>query len=303
MAYHPFRHLGLKFLAVAVAFGLWFTVAGEETVERSLKVPLELRNRPERLELVDTAPTVVDVRVRGRSGLLSQLGAGDLLAMLDLSTAKVGRRYFALSRRQVSAPFGVEVVEVSPGTVPLRFEPSATRKVPVIVVTDGEPANGYLALQPTVQPPTVSVSGPETVVDRLREVVTEPVTLTGARETVREAAAIGLPDASLKFDRAVTAVVTVPIVALPIERTLSGVPVHLRNADKSRSVQAVPPAVAVIVRGPAEVVGGLRSDSAAAFVDLAGLGPGRYNLSVRIESGQGYAVVGTTPASVAVRIK
>jgi YbbR domain-containing protein len=302
MVYHPFRHLGLKFLAVAVAFGLWFTVAGEETVERSLKVPLELRNRPERLELVENAPTAVDVRVRGRSGLLSQLDPGDVLAMLDLSTAKVGRRYFSLSRRQVSLPFGVEVVEVSPGTIPLRFEPSLSRKVPVTVVTDGEPALGYVAGKPSVEPPTVNVSGPQSAIERLREVVTEPVSLTGARETVREPVALGAPDASITLDRAVTAMVTIPIETLP-ERTVAHVPVHLRNVPKGVSAQAVQSAVAVTARGPADVIASLRPDSISAFVDLAGLGPGQYNLSVRVEPGEGFAIVSTSPSAVEVRVK
>ncbi len=51
--YHPFGHLGLKFISVAIAAALWFVVAGEETVERSVRAPLELQNTPESLVLVD----------------------------------------------------------------------------------------------------------------------------------------------------------------------------------------------------------------------------------------------------------
>ena len=87
MAYHPFRHLGLKVVSVAVALGLWFALAGEQTVERSLRVPLELRNRPERLELVEDPPATIEVRVRGASGLLSQLMPADVVGEVDLSTA------------------------------------------------------------------------------------------------------------------------------------------------------------------------------------------------------------------------
>jgi len=303
MAYHPFRHLGLKFISVAVALGLWFTVAGEETVERSLRVPLELQNRSERLELVEHPPTTIDVRVRGRSGLLSQLDTGDVLAMLDLSTAKPGRRYFPLTRKQVRVPFGVEVVEVTPGTVLLRFEPSATRRVPVVGVTEGEPASGYLAGKPVVEPDSVNVTGPESAVGRLREVPTEPVSVAGARATVRESAAIALPDAGLKLDRAVSATVTVPVAPLPVERILAQVPVHLRNVSKGASAQAVPAAIAVTARGPSDVVSRLQPDAVSAFVDLAGLGPGRYNLSVRAEPGAGFVVVRTAPSTVVVRIK
>ena len=98
MAYHPFRHLGLKFLSVAVAFGLWFTVAGEQTVERSLRVPLELRNRPEQLELVENPPATVEVRVRGASGLLSRLSPGDVVADGRPVAARPGRRFFTLTQ-------------------------------------------------------------------------------------------------------------------------------------------------------------------------------------------------------------
>jgi len=303
MAYHPFRHLGLKFISVLVALGLWYTVAGEETVERSLLVPLELQNRSERLELADNPPSSVNVRVRGRSGLLSQLVSGEVVAMLDLSSAKAGRRYFALTPKHVRAPFGVDVVEVSPTTIPLKFEPSLTRKVPVAVVTEGEPAPGYVAGKPSVQPSTVEVTGPESAVERLREVITEPVSLAGARGTVREPAAIGTPDASLKLDRAVTAIVTIPVAPLPVERVLAAVPVRLRNVAKGVAAQAVPTAISVTARGPSDIVSTLRSDAILAYVDLVGLGPGRYNLSVRVEPGQGFAVVATTPSTVSVRIR
>jgi hypothetical protein len=63
MRYHPFRHLGLKILAITLASLLWLSVAGEHVVERSLRVPLEVRNIPEALEIVGNAPDSVDVRV------------------------------------------------------------------------------------------------------------------------------------------------------------------------------------------------------------------------------------------------
>ena len=65
MAYHPFRHLGLKFVALVLATLLWLTVAGEHVVERNIRVPVEFRNIPAALELVGDPPSAVDVRLRG----------------------------------------------------------------------------------------------------------------------------------------------------------------------------------------------------------------------------------------------
>ena len=73
MAFHPFRHLGLKIVAVVLATLLWLSVAGEHIVERSLRVPLEFRNLPPQLEIVGDAPASVDVRLRGSSAIAARV--------------------------------------------------------------------------------------------------------------------------------------------------------------------------------------------------------------------------------------
>jgi YbbR domain-containing protein len=303
MAYHPFRHLGLKFLSVGIALGLWFTVAGERTVERVLQVPLELINPPEQLVLVESPPDLVQVRLRGASGLLSQLPAGDVVVMIDLSLAGEGRMYAHLTPGQVRAPIGVEVLEVKPGSVPLRFEKSVSRGVPVVPPIEGEPAPGFVAGEATVEPATVEVTGPESAMKRLKEVTTAPVSVSGQRRQVRKDVTIGLPEGSLRLSSPGTVAVTVSIQARPVDRVIAAVPVRIRNAGGGLSAQVVPAVVAVAVRGPKDVVEALRPDLVAAFVDLAGLGPGRYNPPVRIDPLQDVVAVRTEPATVQVRIK
>jgi YbbR domain-containing protein len=129
------------------------------------------------------------------------------------------------------------------------------------------------------------------------------VSLSGRRSLVREAVTIAVFDPSLRLKTPVTATVTVPVEPKPVERRVAGVPVRVRNAGPGLSAQVVPEAVAILTRGPKDVVDGLRADSASAFVDLAGMGPGRYNLPVRVEPAQDFVVVRTEPATVQVRIK
>src|SRR6185295_8616954 len=132
MAYHPFRHLGLKVLAIALATLLWLTVAGEHIVERSLRVPLEFRNIPPLLEITGDPPATVDVRLRGSSAVLGRLDPGEVVAVVDLATGRPGSRLFHVRNDEVRAPFGVEVAQVVPSTVSLELEKSATRVVPVV---------------------------------------------------------------------------------------------------------------------------------------------------------------------------
>lgn len=211
MAYHPFRNLGLKFLSGCIAAMLWLVVAGERVVERVLRAPIEFQNLPNGLELVGNLPDTVEVRLRGSSGALSRLAAGDLAAVLDLRTARPGRRLFHLAPTQVTVPCGIEVVQVGPSTLTMEFETSGVRVVPVEPDIEGRPAAGFEITSVTSDPATVEVAGPESALQRLDSAMTEPVTVTDETRSVREVVTIGVRDASLRLVTPKTAVVTVTI--------------------------------------------------------------------------------------------
>jgi YbbR domain-containing protein len=211
MAYHPFRNLGLKFLSLCIAALLWLVVAGERVVERVMRAPVEMQNLPEGLELVGNPPDTVEVRLRGPSGALSRMAAGDMSAMIDLATARPGRRLFHLTQNNVNVPYGMEVVQVGPSTLTMEFEMSGVRVVPVEPDVEGRPPAGYEVTKVTSDPQTVEVAGPETALKRLRAAITEPVSVEDQTRPVREVVTVGVPDPSLRLVNPQTAVVTVTI--------------------------------------------------------------------------------------------
>ena len=298
----PFRHLGLKALSVVLALFLWMIVSGEETVERGLRVPLELQQVPAGLELTGEVPATVDVRVRGASGTLSRVSTGDVVAVLDLRSARSGRRLFPLTPDQVRVPFGVEVVQVQPSALAMAFEPSASRQVPVMPAVDGRPAPGYIVGALSADPKTVEVIGPESAVRRVTEALTEPVSVSGARDRVNQSVILGLIDPSLRLKNTRSAMVTVQIVPAPLERALQGRPVHLRNVAPNLEAQAIPSAVGLTLRGSREALARVEADDIVAYVDLAGLGPGQYSLTVHADSSPEAGVTRIEPSSVQVRI-
>jgi YbbR domain-containing protein len=303
MRYHPFRHLGLKILAIALASLLWLTVAGEHVVERSLRVPLEFRNIPEAVEIVGNTPDSVDVRLRGSSAVLSRLQAGDIVAVLDLSGARTGSRLFHIRSDEVRAPFGVEVAQVVPATLGLELEKSARRKVPVMPAIEGEPTPGFVVGSYVADPATVEIVGPDSHVRQVAEATTEPVSVRDARARIHDKVTIGVVDASVRLVQAQSANVTVEIWPAPVERRLPDVPVRWRNLGTGLRAQMSPQLVHVTVRGSKDPLAGLRSDSVQAFVDLAGLGAGRYNLRVQVDPAGSFGVVAIDPAVVSVTIK
>ena len=297
----PFRHFGLKLMAVGLAVLLWLTVSGEETVERGLRVPLELQQMPGGIELLGDVPTTVDVRVRGGSSTLSRVGPGDVVAVLDLRSARAGRRLFPLTPDQVRVPFGVEVVQVTPSAIAIAFETSAWREVPIAPAYDGHPAPGFIVGAMSADPKAVDVIGPDSAVKRATEVLAEPVPVSGAKDTVKQAVNLGLVDPSLRLKSTRSATVTVQIVPAPLERTLRNRPVHLENLADALQAEAEPAAVALTLRGNRDALSHISGDDIKAFIDLAGLGPGQYMLDVHVDSPEA-GVMRIDPASVQVRI-
>lgn len=298
MAFPGFRHIGLKLLSIILASLIWLVVSGEQIVERALRIPLEFTNLPADLELVGETPALVDVRVRGSSGALSRVAAGELIAVLDLRTARPGRRLFHLTGADVRAPFGIEVMQLAPSNVSIVFEPSATKVVPVVPELDGEPLDGYVVNMVSADPSTVEVIGPASAVTRLTEAMTEPVSVTEAASRLVEEVNMGVADPSIRLVSPGSARVTVDIGPAPAEWAITGIGVRART----KGVQITPSTVTVFVRGPRE----LRSSRAAdyeATIDTLGLQRGTFQLPVMITPPPRVGVVSVEPPIVRVLVR
>lgn len=300
MAIVGFRHIGLKAVSIALAALIWLIVSGEQVVERALRIPLEFTNVPSQLEIVGEPPNVVDVRVRGASGTLSRIAAGELVAVLDLVSARSGQRLFHLSAADVRAPFGVEVVQVLPSNLYMMFEPSATKRVPVVPEVEGEPAAGFELGTVTADPPTVEVEGPSGAVKAMTAAVTEPISAAGASMPVSELVTVGVPDPSVRLKNPTPVRVTVNVMPAQLQWAVAGIPVKVLNGNGR--VTTSPSVTTVHVRGPRDAMG---ADATAfeATVDAGGLKPGEYQLPVRVALPPRIGMTRLEPAAVSVRIR
>jgi len=304
MRYHPFAHAGLKVVSVALAVLLWVMVSSQRaSVERGLRIPLELQNLPENLEMVEPPQESVDVRVRGTADTLGRLVAGDLVATVDLSSAQPGRRLFHLAPERVKAPFSVAVTQIAPSAVAIRFEPSATRVVPIHPSVEGEPAPGFIVGKISAVPPTVEVVGPESVLRRVTEAITEPLWVGSAKSELQATVIVGVADQGVRLKSARSAVITVGIVPAPEERQLTSVPVRARNLAAGLSARITPAVVKVRIRGTKPAVDKVRDASIVAYVDLDGIGEGDYGLPVRLEPAADVGVDQLEPTIVSIHVQ
>jgi YbbR domain-containing protein len=302
MAYFPVRNIGLKFLSICIATLLWLIIAGDRIVERGMRVPVEYQNLPAGLEMVGDPVDFVDVRLRGSSGTIGRLAPTDTSAVIDLRSARPGRRLFHLTASQVTIPYGVEVVQVAPATVPIEFENSAVRIVQVRPSLEGQPATGYEVLNVLTTPATVEVVGPESSLRGLDEAMTEPVTIADQRRPVREVVTVGVADPTVRLRTPQTATVTVQIGPGTTTRTLGGVRLTVINADEGVNVRLLPTTVSIGLKGTREDIETATTDAVQAQVDVAGLAPGEHTVEVKVQARLGLTIETIAPRAVRVRI-
>jgi YbbR domain-containing protein len=298
----PFRNIGLKFLSISIATLLWLVVAGDRVVERALRIPVEYQNLPTGLEIIGNPLQNVEVRIRGSSGTLGRLAPQETSAVIDLRSARPGRRLFHLTPSQVKVPYGVEVVQVAPATLPIEFENSAVRVVQVRPSVEGRPAVGFEVISVTSNPATVEVIGPESSLRGLDEAMTEPISVSNERRPVREVVTVGVADPTVRLRTPTTATVTVQIGPGASRRTLTDVPVTIRNADEGVRVRLLTQTVAVGLKGTETAIKSLVPDVIEVHVDAGGLAPGVHSVEVKVQAPQGLMVESIAPRTVRLRV-
>lgn len=211
MAWRPFRNVGLKVVALALAALLWFTVSSQQT-ERSVRVPVEYRNVPESLELTGDQTESVYVHLRGPDNIISRLEPGDVRAVLDMAqAAAVEHGTFPLRTDEVVSPPGAEVMWIEPSEVSFSIEPVGAATVSVVPNVTGAPAPGYAQGRVSVDPVSVEVLGPADQIRQFHAASTDPVSIEGATATVTVSVPIEVPNASLRLRQPQKATVTVEI--------------------------------------------------------------------------------------------
>lgn len=300
MAWHPFRNLGLKVVALILGALLWFTVSGQQAERTVPGVAVVYRSKPPGVEITNQTD-VVDIHVRGLDHQLRTIQARDFEARVDLTGARPGTQSFSLRTDQVSAPFGIDVTRVEPGSVMAVLEVAGSANLPVRPFVDGTPAQGFVVSEVTVEPVAVTVLGPARRVAAASAATTDRVSIEGAAGTVTQTVSVGVGDPVLRLREPTTARVVVKIEAAG-ERMFPSTRVAIRNLTAGLRATAEPAIVSVLLRGAQSLLTRIDPATIAPYVDVTGLGPGRHPVPVVLDPRGTLTDAVIRPATVTVII-
>ena len=284
-----FRNLGYKILALVVAVVLWFlimTVADPTATRTIMNIPISIINddtlRSATKTYSVTGTQRATVVVEGPSSIVNRLTADDFTAVADIAqmydvTGRVPVRVSCTANGINDSQLRLQT-----SSIQINIEDILTKNIQLKLEHTGDLADGYLLGRMTASPRFVTVTAPESVIERIASAVVT----------------VDLANMAERFD-----------YSADIEfRTESGTPLHLETLAETSvsttsatvtvevlSVSTVPIAISVI--GQTEVADGYRYTGykqSKSSVVVSGLKSSLATLSSIIISGETLSVAGAS---------
>jgi YbbR domain-containing protein len=259
------KNLVAKTACFGLALVLWVFISTTKHGELKFKVAVEKVNLPEYLTVSDMQDQSIDVVIEGKKELVKAVNPKTIRAVVDLSKPRenISARYpVTIIRDQI--PESIRVT-ASKRKIYLTVERKAEKSVRVIPKIAGSVPDGFIRGRISIEPESVTISGPHSIIDRTDSVSTVSISMEGETgDIVRE---VEIESESLKnielSDSEVK--VTIPLLNLG---SLAGVeiPLTVRNMRKDYRYTLKKEKIMVYVKA----VGGdsVTADQMVAIVDV-----------------------------------
>ena len=179
-----YSNIGLKLLSVVLGFLVWLLVLNidDSAVTRTIRdIPVNLVNTDaitsqNQLYTITSGDTV-DIVVKGRKSLISDLDASDFKAVADMSKISITNAVpitVTANSTNIAKKVSITVVD---NVLSVELEDEKSVSVPVSVVTTGEVASGYTVGNSVAAPNLITIKGAASIVSSIdRAEVTVDVT-------------------------------------------------------------------------------------------------------------------------------
>lgn len=161
-------------LALALAVAVWISaVTAQDPTEQLIypgTIPIEVVGQDPGLLLMDDVPSQLTLTLNAPQSVWTRLSnqSQAVRALVDLSGLEAGSYDVPVQVQLDERP--AEIVSYSPSSVLVTLEPFVSREINVRLIQNGDVATGYQSESPNWEPETVTISGPESVIEQVNEV-------------------------------------------------------------------------------------------------------------------------------------
>ena len=182
---HLLSRLGIVILALLLAVVIWIVAtfqADPFVTGEFADLPITLVGQPADTVVVQPSVDRTTVRVRAPQSVLQSLSSNDFSATMDVAGVEVGKSGPVPVKVEIHNQ-AVRIITYSPAQLTVRLEAVETRTISVTIGVQGEVATGYQLLDPVITPDSITVKGPESILDQV-STVSGTLSVAAAREPV-----------------------------------------------------------------------------------------------------------------------
>ncbi len=176
------RNWLLKLLSLAIGASLWYFVVGEDRVDLIVSMPLEIRNLPTNLVIANQYKKDIEVALSGPRRLIQEMRQQNISLPIDLSKAEPGAMVIQNEAKSIPLPQGISVQRVQPATITLLIDRLIQKDFTIKPVTTGKIANGFTLQALTLKPPQITVTGPQSTLEKEQELQTSAINIEGLHQ-------------------------------------------------------------------------------------------------------------------------
>ncbi len=289
----------LKFISLGFAIMLWLLVGGEEMVQVTISVPLEITNVPPDLVIANDLPPSLAVKVYGPRTIINSTTQQRISKIIDLKGSHAGRLTIDITPSRLSLPAGVTAMKIEPASIAIVLERRLTRVVPVKAILTGEVETDYELARVIVDPDQVSISGPESEVSGIRELETYPIDLGRAAESFTREIGLNVGGFHITVDG--DSIVKVKVEVRPLEGSMRFQHVQVTGNTREGRLTWWPAEVTVILEGPKPMLKKITSADIVVSIP-ADIKQGKQWLAPDVTVPEGLVVKKTIPETVRITL-
>lgn len=191
----------VQLVCVLLSFGLWIYVTNIENPIKSYelnKVPVEIKNsdnlKSSGLTLSPNQNFYVNLKIEGSSQDLFSIDKEDFKISVDLNELVLKKGENKVMVRIEEAPQDIKIKNSTGLTIRINTEEYKTKEVPVKSKINVISKSGYYVATPIFSPDIVLVSGPESLVDKVKSVVAEAEESNAVKTIIKNYTVIPVDD-------------------------------------------------------------------------------------------------------------
>lgn len=253
MRFNPLRNIVLKVSAVALALLLWVHVATNKTYDYQLNLPLKVTSVPKGLVLLSDVPRIAAVKVKATGKQLILLTNTNPELKISAADGRPGTVEKTIGSADLAEALGrsIESAEVLiPRSLNLKFDKEVEKRLPVRSAIKAEAAIGFaVAAPPRIEPESVVVSGPASLLHQLKFLETTNQSLTGLIAATSQRIGLALPE-SLHLSVSDSTVMVKVEVERAQQRTFSNLSITPPPGFPAADYEMVPSRLTVVLNVP-----------------------------------------------------